>query len=159
MELQDDHGSDVTMASVSFLQCSITSFVAGLVLVSTPALANDDGAPFLHAPASGTEIPRAAAIYNLKLHLANGRGLVQSLLDTGVMTDDAQLAGRLAASALKDKASCAVTVSLSRTVEADGFRLERVVLVTAASQTVLERRNGQLAVADQARADAHAPIV
>lgn len=147
------------MLSANLLQRSILPFAAGLLLVPTPALASDDGAPFLHAPASGIEVPRAAAIYNLKLHLANGGGLVQSLLDTGVTADDAQLAGRLAAGALKDKTGCAITVSLSRAVDNSGFRLERVLLVTAASQTILERRNGKLTLADQGAAGAQTPIV
>lgn len=147
------------MTAVHPLTCaSLLPVAAGLALLSSPALAQSGPAPFLRAPASHPEAPQAAAIFNLKLHLANGRGLVQSLLDTGVTKDDAQLAGRLAAAALNDKSGCSVTVSLSRGMDRDELRLERVVLVTAARQTILERRNGKLLLADQASPDARALI-
>jgi hypothetical protein len=139
---------------------SLVALAAGLAaFASSPASAQGDPVPFLVAPASGTQAPEAAAVFNLKLHLANGRGLVQSLLDTGVTTDDAQLAGRLAASALKEKSGCAVTVSLSRGVDSNELRLVRVVLVTAATQTVLERRNGELTLAGQAASETRGSIV
>ena len=139
---------------------AILPFAAGLsLLLSEPVLAQEDGPPFLHVPVSGGEAPQSAAIFNLKLQLVNGSGLVQSLLDTGVTTDDAQLAGRLAASALKDKSGCSVTVSLSRALGSNELRLDRVVLVTTASQTVLERREGELRIADQGPPDAQAVIV
>ncbi len=96
------------------------------------------------APAS-TPAPRLAVMYRLKVQLPLGQGLARALIQTGVGEDDAASAAKLAAGHLGDGAGgCLANVSISRL--ADGFRLERVALASAAGQTTIERRDGALAI-------------
>ena len=107
--------------------------------------------PFLVAPASSAApAPEQAALYELKLRLAEGRGLARLLLDAGVNRDDAAAAARLAAGNLgSGLGGCTAKVEISRDVEGTAFRLERVTLLTQAGATIIERRQGKLTIASQ----------
>jgi hypothetical protein len=109
---------------------------------------------FLNAPATAAApAPKLAVQFELKLRLPEGRGLARLLLDAGVDRDDAAAAARLAAGHLGDGlGGCEAEVSISRSVEGGGFRLVRVMLMTQADQTVIERRGSGLAIASQAGA-------
>ena len=124
-----------------------------LIGAAVPAAA--EPIPFLHAPSLETRAaPEQAAVFDLKLQLPEGRGLARLLLDQGVDQDDAALAARLAAGHLGDRqGGCTATVSISRDFSGSGLRLQRLVLATAAGQTVVERRNGELSITS-ATADA-----
>ena len=128
--------------------CAITAFA--LVLAHGAASAAGP-LPLLVAPASSAPpAPEQAALYKLKLHLAEGRGLARLLLDAGVNRDDAAAAARLATGNLGDGlGGCTAKVEVSRNVEGSGFRLERVTLVTEAGATIIERRQGKLRIASQ----------
>ena len=120
------------------------------------------------SPAAGAaaELPRAAIIplnsaapfelavqYELKLHLPEGQGLARSLLDMGVDSNDAAMAARLAAGHMgAGSGGCEVKVSISRANPGSSLRVVRVMLLTEAGQTVIERRAGDLAIASQAAA-------
>jgi hypothetical protein len=107
---------------------------------------------FLNATAAAPA-PKLAVQFELKLRLPEGRGLARLLLDAGVDRDDAAAAARLAAGHLGDGlGGCEAEVSISRSVEGGGFRLVRVMLMTQADQTVIERRGSGLAIASQAGA-------
>jgi hypothetical protein len=131
--------------------CAITAF--GLFLAHGVACSAEP-LPFLIAPASSAApAPELAALYELKLRLAEGRGLARLLLDAGVNRDDAAAAARLAAGNLGDAlGGCTAKVEISRAVEGGGFKLERVTLLTQAGATIIERRQGKLTIASQAGA-------
>lgn len=132
---------------IVILRASVT---CGLLVVAGAAGAAET-AKFLNAPASAARpVPKLAVQYGLKLHLPEGRGLARLLLDAGVNQDDAAAAAKLAAGHLGDgSGGCQATVSISRGADGAGFRLERVQLYTQAEQTVIEWRNGELAIASQ----------
>ena len=128
--------------------CAITAFA--LLLAHGAAFAAEPQ-PFLLAPASSAPpAPELAAIYALKVRLSEGRGLTRLLLDAGVNRDDAAAAARLAAGSLgAGLGGCTAKVEISRGVERSGFKLERVTLLTDAGATIIERRQGKLAIASQ----------
>ena len=113
-----------------------------------------ESAQFLNAPASAAApAPKLAVQYELKLRLPEGRGLARLLLDAGVDRDDAAAAARLAAGHMGDAlGGCDVQVSISGAARGTGFRLVRATLMTAASQTVIERRGTELTIASEVAA-------
>ena len=131
----------------------MTSKIAGLVALlasAQPAMAAEI-AQFLTAPTTAAPPVRLAVQYEFKLQLPEGRGLARTLSDAGVSDDDAAAAAKLAAGHLGEEiGGCQAKVSVSRTSDGLGFRLERVTLFTRADQTVIERRRGELAVASTA---------
>ncbi len=114
--------------------------------IAVPAAAANPAALFRVAPAQATPVaPRLAVMYRLKVQLPTGQGLARALIQTGVGKEDAAAAAKLAAGHLGDGAGgCLANVTISRS--ADGFRLERVALASAAGQTTIERRDGALAI-------------
>lgn len=122
--------------------------VAALMLqiAAAPAMASD--APMLLTPSTFVPpSPRLAGLFDLELRLPEGRGLVRLLLDAGVDGKDAAAAARAAAGHLGDgSGGCNVRVALSRPAEGGGFSLQRIVLMTAGGQTIIERRAGSLTV-------------
>jgi hypothetical protein len=118
--------------------------LGGLV---APSLAcADELPPGFHA--SAAPVPNLAALFQLKFQLPEGRGLARLLLQAGVGRDDAAAAARLAAGHLGDGlGGCDIKVEISKPLGANNFKLERVVLMSLAGQTVIERRGGELAVA------------
>lgn len=124
--------------------------VAGSALFGATAVWADVGR-FLNAPSSAVRpTPELAVQLELKIRLPEGRGLARLLLDSGVTQADAAAAARLAAGHLGDGANgCSARIAVSRLAGSAGFRLERVTLYTDAAQTVIERREGELAIASQ----------
>lgn len=123
-----------------------------LGLLAAPGLAAaDELPPLLHTPSAKVPPqPKLAVLFALDLRLPEGRGLARLLLDAGVDKDDASAAARLAAGHLGDGlGGCRAKVEVSRSLEGDGFRLERVVLLTKAGQTTIERRLGELTIASE----------
>jgi hypothetical protein len=90
--------------------------------------------------------PRLATIFELKLRVPQGQGLARLLLDAGVARDDAAEAARLAAGHCDGLGGCDARVAISRQLDAAGLRVERLVLVSPSGQTVIERRDGRLAL-------------
>ena len=123
---------------------------AAALLLSSAAYGGER-AQFLNAPVTATApAPKLAVQYELKLRLPEGRGLAKLLLDAGVDRDDAAAAARLAAGHMGDGlGGCDVQVSVSRAASGTGFRLVRATLMTAASQTVIERRGAELTIASE----------
>ena len=105
--------------------------------------------------------PRLATVFELKLQLPQGRGLARLLLDAGVASDDAAEAARLAAGHLGDgSGGCVAKVEISRPLDAQGLKIERLVLSSAEGQTIIERRGGQLALTTSAaRVSAAAALI
>jgi hypothetical protein len=116
--------------------------------VAAPAIA----ASLLNAiPGAAAPAPKLAAVFELKLRLPEGRGLARLLLDAGVGREDAAAAARLAAGHLGDGlGGCEAKVAISRPVQggAGDLQLERLVLMSRSGQVIIERRGGELTVAD-----------
>jgi hypothetical protein len=125
------------------------AFVGLAGAVAPTAAGAAETAQFLNAPVTAAPpAPKLAVQYELKLRLPEGRGLARSLLDAGVDRDDAAAAARLAAGHLGDgQSGCDVRIAISRSVDGGGYRLDRVTLFSSVSQTVIERRRGELTVA------------
>jgi hypothetical protein len=106
-------------------------------------------APLLATPT--TKAPpqtHSAVLYELRLRLPEGRGLAQQLMQAGVNQGDAAAAAKLAAGHLGDGVGgCDAKVEVSRALGGDGLEVQRVVLMTQAEQTIIERRQGELTVA------------
>lgn len=116
-------------------------------LLPTQAASADDR-PFLRAPASQGSLPvKLAVAFELRFHLAAGGDLEAMLVQADVDADDAAAAARLAAGTASDTASgCYVKIAITKSLNGNGFRIERLTLLTEASQTVMERRGGELTV-------------
>jgi len=113
--------------------------------MATAATAETQPAPLPAVVTTALPVPRLATVFEIKARLAEGHGLSRMLLETGVSKEDAAEAARLAAGHCDDIGGCSASFSVSRQVDA-GLQLERVVLVSAAGQTVIERRHGRLAL-------------
>lgn len=123
---------------------------AGASALATPSIAGAaEDAVFLNAPAAASSpSPKLAAQFQLKFNLPEGQGLARLLLDAGVNQDDAAKAARLAAGHMgAGVGGCSATVSIERSTGATAFDLVRVLLSSAAEQTVIERRGTELAIA------------
>jgi hypothetical protein len=123
---------------------------AAALCAGDPALAADL-APIPAMPTTKVPPrPNAAVLYALKVRLPEGQGLARLLMDAGVSQEDAAAAAKLAAGHLGgNTGGCDVKVEISNTLVGGGYRLERAVLLTASSQTTIERREGKLAIAAQ----------
>jgi hypothetical protein len=124
------------------------ALVAAALLVA-PGVACAAELPVLHAPATpAPPQPKLAGLFELKLRLPEGHGLASLLLQAGVDRDDAAMAARLAAGHLGDGlGGCDAKVTVSRSLDGPGFRLERVVLLSPAGQTIIERHRVGLEIA------------
>jgi hypothetical protein len=132
------------------------------VALLVPSIAGaTDLPPLLTTPA--TKAPpqtSTAALYELRLRLPEGRGLANLLLQAGVDQNDTAVVEQLAAGHLGDGlGGCDAKVDVVRSLSGSGFRLQRVVLMTQAGQTVIERRHGQLTIASQQGASKIARLV
>ncbi len=118
-------------------------------LLAAPNLAHAAGPPVVDAPASPTPpSPKLAGLFDLTFRLPEGRGLARLLLEAGVDSNDAAVAARLAAGHLGDGlGGCDAKVTVSRSLDGVGFKLERVVLASPAGQTIIERRPAGLEIA------------
>ncbi|MBW0007518.1 MAG: hypothetical protein JO335_07370 [Sphingomonas sp.] len=127
-----------------------SAFVAILLIGSVPVRAAET-ARFINAPAPvAAQPPKLAAQFELKLVIHQGKGLARQLLDAGVDQADAADTARLAAGHLGDGTEdCFAKVSVVRVSANSSLSLVRVMLTTDSDQTVLERRDGQLAIASQ----------
>jgi len=120
------------------------------LLVSSGAATAQEVPSLLSKPTKpAAPSPKLAGMFALDLRLPEGRGLAKLLLQAGVNKEDAEIAARLAAGHLGDGlGGCEAKITISRAVEG-GLRLERVMLLTQASQTVIERRQGELTLASE----------
>ena len=129
--------------------------IAGAALAAMIATCLSVGAsaetmpPVVLLPSAGIPPkPQQATIYALNQRLPQGRGLAALLLRAGVGQDDAGLAARLAAGHLGDGAGgCEAKVEISHGFGDERVTLERIVLTTANSETVIERHAGSLTLA------------
>jgi hypothetical protein len=130
----------------------LTRIPAGVILASalllTPGTASAADLSVVRIPVVTSPAPtRTAGVFELGLRLPEGRGLARLLLDAGIDRDDAAAAARLGAGHLGDGlGGCSAKVTVSRSLDGRSFRLERVVLQSAAGQAVMERRGGELAL-------------
>ena len=93
--------------------------------------------------------PTEAAVFELKVHLAEGRGLEGLLLDAGIDASDAAAAASLATGQVGDNDGCFGTVSISKGADGRQLRIVRVSLTTDRERTVIERHGGELTVASR----------
>jgi hypothetical protein len=135
-------------AKMTVLGLRTVAVVASFIPVAAYA---GETAQFLNAPAAAAApAVKLAAEYELTLRLPEGRGLARLLLDSGVDKNDAAAAARLAAGHMGDKAGgCDVQVFISKAADGGGAKLVRATLMTAAGQTVIERRGADLAIASE----------
>jgi hypothetical protein len=140
--------------------------------LSTALIACAAALPVLPANAADLPIIRAmpetkappptkiAVLFAFRVHLPEGRGLARALLDLGVDRDDAAAAAKVAAGHLGEgDGGCDAKIEISRVISASGYKLERVSLVTQASQSTIERRSGELTLTGERASQATARIV
>jgi hypothetical protein len=137
-----------------------------LIACATAALpvlpANAADLPIIRAmPETKAPPPtKIAVLFAFLVHLPEGRGLARALLDLGVDRDDAAAAAKIAAGHLGDgDGGCDAKIEISRVISASGYKLERVSLVTQASQSTIERRSGELTLTGERASQATARIV
>lgn len=122
---------------------------AAIASMSLGSAAGAEGHPtFLNAPAlAGPRAAKAAAQFELKVSLPEGRGLARALLDVGVRREDAAAAAKLAAGHLGGGAGgCEALVSIERNSAGD-YSLMRVQLATDTRRAVIEWRGTDLVLA------------
>ena len=112
---------------------------------ATTVAAETQPAPMPAVVTTTLPAPRLATVFEIKARLADGLGLSRMLLESGVAKDDAAEAVRLASGHCGGLGGCNAVVSVSRQLDT-GLRVERVVLVGSDGQTVIERRDGRLAL-------------
>jgi hypothetical protein len=115
------------------------------LFAAAAAAAEAQPAPLPAVVTSALPAPRLATVFELKMSLPQGKGLARQLLVAGVAKEDAAEAAKLAAGHCDGIGGCNAKVEISRQLDT-GLRVERLVLVSASGQTVIERRNGRLAL-------------
>jgi len=128
------------MGALSKILCPVLG-----ALAATAASAEPPPAPMPAVVTTALPAPRLATVFEIKARLADGLGLSRMLLESGVAKDDAAEAVRLASGHCGGLGGCNAVVSVSRQLDT-GLRVERVVLVGSDGQTVIERRDGRLAL-------------
>jgi len=124
----------------------VTAITYAPLLALAPAAALAEAMPALPAVVStAPPAPRLATVFELKLRLPHGVGLARLLLEAGVASDDAADAAKLAVGHCQSVGGCDAKVAISRQLDSR-LRVERVVLMSASGQTVIERRDGRLAL-------------
>jgi hypothetical protein len=138
-------------AKMTVLGARVAAVIALLAPVTAYA---GETAQFLNAPATAAApAVKLAVEYELTLHLPEGRGLARLLLDSGVDKNDAAAAARLAAGHMGNgTGGCDVQVFISKAADGGAARLVRAMLMTAAGQTVIERRGADFAIASETTA-------
>jgi hypothetical protein len=105
----------------------------------------EEAPPLARAPATTTPPAVTLAVsYELKFRLPAGTALAELLMQAGVDADDSTAADRLSAG--HDAGGGFVRVSISKPLGSNDYRLQRLTLMTDSSQTVMERRDGALAI-------------
>ena len=118
-----------------------------------PALA-EDGPPFVTAPAASQPAPVSLAVsYELEFRLTSDMTIAELLLQTGVNPDDATAADKLSAGHDGGSSGCFVRIAITKPLGATEYRLQRLTLITASIQTVMERRSGALAISSSGNPD------
>ena len=131
--------------------------IASMNLTSAAGAAGH--ATFLNAPAlAGPPAAKAAAQFQLKVSLPEGRGLARALLDVGVRQEDAAAAAKLAAGHLGAGAGgCEALVSIERNSVGD-YSLMRVQLATDMRRAVIEWRGTDLILASDTPISKSLPV-
>lgn len=124
-----------------------TPLLMALAILAPRIAHAEETATFLRAPAKASPPAVSFAVtYELRFQVANEAELPDLLLQAGVNPDDIAAASRLAAGHLGGSAGGFVKVSVSKTIHDKEFSLQRVTLMTETSQTVMERRKGELTI-------------
>lgn len=136
----------------------VLTAIASLNVTSAAGAAGQ--AIFLNAPAlTGPPAAKAAAQFQLKVSLREGRGLARALLDLGVRQDDAAAAAKVAAGHLGAEAGgCEALVSIERNPTGD-YSLMRVQLATDTRRAVIEWRGTELVLASDTAISKSPPVV
>jgi hypothetical protein len=136
-------------------------FVLSLVAsTNVTSAAGAEHATFLNAPAAaGPPSAKAAAQFQLKVSLPEGRGLARALLDVGVKQEDAAAAAKVAAGHLgSGVGGCQALVSIERNPDGS-YSLVRVQLATDAHRAVIEWRGTDLVLASDTPISKSPPVV
>lgn len=91
-----------------------------------------------------------AAMFDLDVNLAEASSFNDFLVESGIEPGEAASAAALAQSQLDDEAPVRVKLGLSRSPDTGAVSLQRVVLATASTQTVIEQRGGKLRIVSSA---------
>lgn len=124
----------------------MTVCAAGAALaLAAPAAA--EPLPLVQAPAKVEPPARVeAALFAIDVSLAEAGKLSGLLVESGVEQGEAASAAALAQAQLNDHEACRVKLALSRNPDTGAISLQRLVLSTAAAQTVIEQRSSGLRV-------------
>lgn len=116
--------------------------------------------PLVLAPAPQNAPPVVLAVsFEMKLYLRDGKDLADLLLEAGVDKGDTAAAAELALDRIKPGTGSFVRLSVSRSAENVGLRLQRLTIVDETDQTVVERRQGKLKITASGRKAAKSPFV
>lgn len=131
--------------------CSFINTACLAAAFAVPQAAQaEEAPPFVRAPATTTPPAVTLAVsYELKFRLPEGTTLAELLMQAGVDADVSTAAGRLAAG--HDAGGGFVRVSITKPLGSRDYRLQRLTLMTDSSQTVMERRDGALAISSTGR--------
>lgn len=123
----------------------LTMCAAGAALASAPVAA--EPIPFIHAPAKAEAPVRVeAALFAIDVVLPEAGKLSSLLVESGVSEGEAASAAALAEVQVDDHQACRVKLAMSRNPDNGAISLQRLVLSTAAAQTVIEQRGNGLRV-------------
>lgn len=130
------------MNRISLLAICLTAAAA----IGSPALAAE-GPPLVTAPATSQAPTVSLALsYELKFWLAPSTTLAELLLQSNITAEDATAADKLAAGHESISRGCFVRVAVTKPLGSTDYRLQRLTLITDDGQTVMERRNGAIAI-------------
>ena len=121
--------------------------LAAAAIVAPQSARADQAADFVRAPATSS-LPsiNLAVSYEFNFRVAGESDLSDLLLQAGVSSDDVVAAARLAAGHVGGSSGCYAKVSVTKLLHESAFRLQRVSLMTETTQTVMERRKGELTI-------------
>lgn len=137
------------MNRISLLAICLTAAAA----FSGPVLA-EEGPPLVRTPAALQPAPVSLAVsYELKFRLTPDMTIAELLLQTGVNAEDATAADKLSAGHDGGSTGCFVRIAITKPLGATEYRLQRLTLITASSQTVMERRSGAVAISSTGSPD------
>lgn len=142
-----------TELSLVITRLTFGASALALLCFAAAARAQPNALSFYHLPARDhSTAALRAATFEVALQLPDGRWLARQLIELGVSDLDAGEAAKLAVGHLgQDSGGCTAKVVISQPVGGDSLQLDRLTLVTATDQTVLERRNGILSLVDSAQ--------
>jgi hypothetical protein len=133
------------------MQSTLARIVLSAAVVLLPSALAAEPLKVVHAPAKDEAPVRVeAAMFDMDVDLSEAGALNELLLQSGVDAGSAASAASLAEGQVADHEPCRAKIGLARNTDTGAISLQRLVLSTAATQTVIEQRSGKLEVVSTA---------